>query len=238
MHEVGVPLAAFLLGAEELAHRPVPVNDAEDPGQLIPLLELLDGRLQHPQMTVIVNHDLLAKTIVPQPQHHVDQQLAGHVLTNGNGARHPHVVIGMRTVVERGQGQVDRYATVGGIAPDPLADLADIQRVRSASQMTTVQLSAADRNEDDVVLPPVLLHLPPHRGLDVGTRLAPFDWRRDAVLVQDSVDVLVARIPDLLLHPPDSVILEEQVRLIRFKQSGRYVLCCHLHFSLIYALIH
>ena len=51
----GFVLAALLRGAEELAHRPVPVHHPVDARELVPLAELLQGRLQHPQVAVVVD---------------------------------------------------------------------------------------------------------------------------------------------------------------------------------------
>ncbi len=183
-------------GAEELAHAAVPVDHPEDAGKLVALLELLDGRFEHPQLAVVVDDDLLAEAVVPQAQHHVDHHLAHHVLAHDDGAGHAHVMIRVAAVVQRRQRQVDRRAAPGGVAPHPFADLADVEGVGRARQMLAVHLGAADGDEDDVVLLAVRLHLPADGGLDVGARLAPFDRRRHAVLGQDGVDLGVAGIPD------------------------------------------
>jgi hypothetical protein len=174
--EVGVQLAALFLGAEELAHGPVPVDDAEDPGQLVALLELLDRRLEHPQVTVVVDVDLLPESVVPEPQHDVHEQLSGDVLTNDDGAWHAHVVVGVGAVVEGRQRQVDRRAARGGEASQALQNLARVQGVRGTRQVPTVQFGATDGHEDDVVFAPVGLHLVAHRGLNVRPRCPPLAW--------------------------------------------------------------
>ena len=69
--EVGLP-AGPLARREELPHAPVPVEDLVDPGELIAVHELVQGGLQHPQLPVVVDDELLAEPVVPQAQHHVD----------------------------------------------------------------------------------------------------------------------------------------------------------------------
>jgi len=65
MDEVGAHLPAALGRAEELAHAPVPVDHPEDARQLVALHELLDGRLEHPQVAVVVDDQLFAEAVVP-----------------------------------------------------------------------------------------------------------------------------------------------------------------------------
>jgi hypothetical protein len=71
MDEVGDEPAPAIVGSEELTHDPVPVDDPEVSGELICVLEPLDGRLQDPELPVVVQDDLLAEAIVPQAQYGV-----------------------------------------------------------------------------------------------------------------------------------------------------------------------
>jgi len=206
----------------------VPIDNAKDPGQLVALRELLDGRLEHPQLAVVVDDDLLAEPIVPEPQHHVDQHLPNHHLAHDDGARHTQVMVWVAAVHERWQGQVDGGAAFGGVAPHSLDDGADEQRVHRGDRVLTVEFRAPDGDEHYVVLAAVRLHLVADGGLDVGAGLGPLHRRGHAVLAEDGVDLLVARLPDLLLHTADRVVLEEQVGLLRGQQSLGHRLSGHV----------
>jgi hypothetical protein len=96
--KVGAEHAAAVGGAEELAHAAMPVNHAENAGELVALLEFLHGRFEHPQLAVIVDDELLAETVVPQAEHHVNHHLAHHVLAHDDRAGHAQVVIRVAAV--------------------------------------------------------------------------------------------------------------------------------------------
>ena len=168
---------------------------------------------------MVVEENLLAEAVVPQAQHHVNQQFAGHVLTDNDRAWHAQVMVGVRAVVQRRQGQVDRCAPLGGVAPHAFQNLADVEGVGGAGQVRAVKLGAADGDENDVVLAPVLLDLPTHGRLDIRTGLAPLDRRGDAVLGQDVINLGIAGFPDFLLEPANRVVFKEQIRLVRGQQS-------------------
>ncbi len=85
--------------------------------------------------------------------------------------------------------------------------------------MAAVEFGATDRDEDDVVLAALGLDLVAHGGLDIGARLAPLTGRGNAVLGEDRIDLLVARVPHFFLAPSDRVVLEKQIRLIGGQQS-------------------
>ena len=160
--------------------------------------------------------DLLAEAVVPQPQHHVDHQLPHHLFPQDDGPGHAHVMVGMAAIVQRRQGQVDRDPALGREAPDPLADHAHVQGVRRAHHVLAVVLGAAHRDQDDVVLAPVGLHLVADGGLDVGAGLGPLAaGGGEAVLLEPGVDLGVGGLPDLLLQAADGVVFKEQVGLLR-----------------------
>jgi hypothetical protein len=183
---------------------------------------------------VVVEDDLLAETIVPQAQHHVDHQLSQHVLPDDDGAGHPQVVVWMRAVHERRQDQAERCTPSGREATHSLADGADEQRVRGADGVLAVQFGAAHGDEDDVVLAPVFLHLVTHRGLDVGAWLGPLDGGGDVVLGQNGINLLVAGVPYLLLQAANGVVLEEEVGLVGREQSFGCVVCHCLTFPSVH----
>ncbi len=116
---------------------------------------------------MVVDEDLLAESIVPQAEHDVDHELASHILPNGDRARHAHVVVGMRAVVQRREGQIDRRSALRREPAHTLQDLTDVQRIRRTRQVSAVQFATANGDEHNIILLPVLLNLPPHRGLDV-----------------------------------------------------------------------
>ena len=119
----------------------------------------------------------------------------------------------MPAVVERRQRQVDRRAAFGGETAHAFTDGADVERIGGAGQVLPVQFGAANRDEDDIVLLAVGLHLPAGGGLDVGAGLAPFHRRGNAVIRQDGIDLLIAGFPDFLFHPPDTHYLQRTGRV-------------------------
>ena len=174
--ELGVPLAAHVLGAEEVLHRAVPVDDAVDAGQLVALEELVQRRLEHPQLAVVVDDDLLAEAVVPQAEHDVDESLLDHLLAQHHGARHAEVVVGMAAVHERRQRQGDRRAALGGVAAHGLADLAHEEGVHGRHGVAAVVLGAADGDQHDVVLAPLAPR--PARGSSSGCSCPAWSTRR------------------------------------------------------------
>ena len=102
---------------EEVLDAAVPLDDLEDAGQLVALDELVQGRLEHPEVAVVVDDDLLAETVVPQAEHDVDQHFLDHFLAEDDRARHADMVVGMPAVHQGRQGQGDRRAALRGLAP-------------------------------------------------------------------------------------------------------------------------
>ena len=54
MYKIRIIRAASCLGAEELAHGPVPIDGPENPGQIVGLLKFLNGGFQNPLLAVVV----------------------------------------------------------------------------------------------------------------------------------------------------------------------------------------
>ena len=82
--------AVIMVGlcVEELTDNTVPVYQSHESGQLETLEELLNGGLDHPVMAMVVDQNDLAKAIVPQAQHGVDQHFLNSVLGNDDRAGH------------------------------------------------------------------------------------------------------------------------------------------------------
>ena len=133
----------------------------------------------------------------------------------------------MGGVVERRQGEVHRRSTLGGVSAYALADLAHIEGIGGAGKVAAVELGATDGDEDDVVLSPLGLHLMAHRGLDVGSLLAPLTGRGDAVLGEKRIDLFVAGVPHLFLASSHRVVFEKQIRLIGGQQLRIFWKVCH-----------
>src|SRR5665811_2038463 len=93
-----VPPTALLGGAEEVLDRAVPVDDADDGGNLVALEELVQSRLEHPQLAVVVDDDHLTEAVVPQTEHDVDKRLLHHRLAQHDRAGHADVMVGMTAI--------------------------------------------------------------------------------------------------------------------------------------------
>ena len=176
---------------------------------------------------MVVDDELLAKAVVPQAEHDIDHHLPHHVLAHDHRAGHAHMMIGVTPIHQRRQRQVDRCTAFGGKTPHAFTNGADVQRVGRAGQMLPMQLGAADRDEDNIILLAVGFHLPAGGGLDIGTGLAPLDRGGDAIISQDGIDLLIAGIPDLFLHPTNRVIFKKQVGLVSSQESFGYMRIRH-----------
>jgi len=224
VNEIIVPFAAARLGAEKLAHRTVPVEGAEDAGQVPGLLQLLDRRLHQPGVAVIVDQDLLAETVVPEADHHIDEVALDHLILEMDRTGHADVVVGMAAVIEGRKDQIAGCSLFGGVAADPLEDLGHHKGVEGGDGVVAVLLGAADGDENDIVLFAVLHHLVADGGLDVGSRLAQFRWRRNLIFRQNAVDLLGGGLPDPFFHAADRGIFKEEVGPVGCQPSAHGVI--------------
>ena len=79
--------------------------------------------------------------------------------------------------------------------------------------MDAVILGAADWHQDDIVLMAFLNHHLARRGLDIAARLSDLTVGRDAVIIQNGLDLLLRGVPQPFLQPSYLVILKKYVRI-------------------------
>ena len=73
---------------EELPYCTVPIHHLEYAGQMIPLHKLLQCSFEHPELSVVVNYDLLSESVVPEAQHYIDQGLPDYFFRHDDSSGH------------------------------------------------------------------------------------------------------------------------------------------------------
>ena len=191
----------------------MPVDYTENSRQLVTFAELLDCRFDHPQMSMVVDKNNLAVTVIPKSQHGVNQSLFHHFLRHNHRSRHTDMMVGMPSIIQRCKSQIHFMALLLRIAAHPLNDLGTHECIQAGVIVKAVILGAPDGNKYNVVLAALLNLLCTGGILNIGACHPQFRRGRHSVLFQHSVKLFLRHVPDFFLHFPHFVVLEQNSRV-------------------------
>ena len=185
---------------EEFAHGAAPFHSHHDGGQLIPLEEFLNGCLDHPFVTMVVDKDHFAIPIVPEAEHGIDQRLLHDLMRHNDRARHADMMVRMPAIVERRQRPRAFAALLGRVAADALQDLRHHKGIETGVGVFSVVFRAADGNEHDIVFPAFFDLARTGRRLNIAAGFSKLRRCAHPIFLQNLIDLLVRSFPELLLH--------------------------------------
>ena len=161
--ELRVERPAMLLVLQMIVDHGRPVQRDQHARYLVSLRKLVQSQRDHLFLAVAIKQDLLAEARIPESSDDGPQVGQERVLGNHHGPGHPHVVVRMRAIPYRlGHG------TAGGFG-DCLGHPGHQERVLAKGLSSPMVLSAAHRDDEDIVDLEPLLNLELGHGLVVDT---------------------------------------------------------------------
>ena len=120
---------------------------------------------------MVIDYNLLAKAIVPQSKHYIDESFPHHLIRHNHRTRHPQMMIGMSPIIERGQGKINGSILFSRISTQRLSNLGHHEGIQTRDGMPTMVFRTSHRDNNDIVLAPVFDKFLTNCSLDIATRL-------------------------------------------------------------------